>query len=124
MGTLKSFLGVAIRHSHTGFFLSHENYAEDIFERAGMSDCKPILTPVDLNGKLPVVTGPTVANPSEYQSLTGALQYLTVTRSNLSYAIQQACLHMYDPTVCLWYYVAWSSSTRFLIDFSYGLHRR
>jgi hypothetical protein len=55
---------------------------------------------VDLNGKLPAATGPVVADPSEYQGLTDALQYLTVTRPDLSYAIQQACLHMHDLCEC------------------------
>lgn len=27
----------------------------------------------------------------------GALQYLTFTRPNISYAVQQVCLHMHDP---------------------------
>jgi hypothetical protein len=100
MGALQSFLSVAIRRSHVGFFLSQEHYAEEILDRAGMSDCKLVLTPVDLNGKLPAATGPAVADPSEYRSLAGALQYLTVTRSDLSYAVQQACLHMHDPREC------------------------
>ncbi|GJY33887.1 ribonuclease H-like domain-containing protein [Tanacetum coccineum] len=32
-----------------------------------------------------------------YGSLAGALQYLTFTRPNLSYAVHQVCLYMYDP---------------------------
>jgi hypothetical protein len=40
MGVLKSFLGVTIWHSRTGFFLSQENYVEDILDRVRMSDCK------------------------------------------------------------------------------------
>jgi hypothetical protein len=88
MSALKSFLGVTIRCPRVGSFLSQENYTEDILDHAGMSDCKPVLTPVDLNGKLPAVTGPAVADPSEYRSPTGALQHLTVTWPDLSYAVQ------------------------------------
>jgi hypothetical protein len=55
---------------------------------------------MDLNGKLPAVTGPAMADPSEYQGLADALQYLTVTWPDLSYAIQQACLHMHDLCEC------------------------
>ena len=32
-----------------------------------------------------------------YWSLAGALQYLTFTRPELTYAVQQVCLHMHDP---------------------------
>ena len=36
-------------------------------------------------------------DPSLYRSLVGALQYLTFTRPDLSYAVQQVCLSMHDP---------------------------
>ena len=38
-----------------------------------------------------------MSNPTDYQSLTGALQYLTFTRPDISYAIQQVYLHMHYP---------------------------
>jgi len=34
---------------------------------------------------------------SDYRSLAGALQYLTFTRPDIAYAVQQVCLHMHDP---------------------------
>jgi hypothetical protein len=41
---LKSFLDVHIQRSSTSFFLSHEQYAEDLLDRAGMADYKLALT--------------------------------------------------------------------------------
>ena len=38
-----------------------------------------------------------VADPTEYRSLAGGLQYLTFTRPDIAYAVQQVCLHMHDP---------------------------
>jgi hypothetical protein len=38
-----------------------------------------------------------VADPTEYWSLAGALQYLTFMRPDITYAVQQVCLHMHDP---------------------------
>ncbi|GKC52475.1 ribonuclease H-like domain-containing protein, partial [Tanacetum coccineum] len=32
-----------------------------------------------------------------YRSLAGALQYLTFTRPDISYVVQQVCLYMHDP---------------------------
>jgi hypothetical protein len=32
-----------------------------------------------------------------YRSLTGALQYLTFSRPDIAYAVQQVCLHMHTP---------------------------
>jgi hypothetical protein len=32
--------------------------------------------------------------------MAGALQYLTITRPDIAYAVQQVCLHMHAPTTC------------------------
>ena len=62
-----------------------------------MTDCKPCSTPVDTQTKLSADLGDPVADPTAYRSLAGALQYLTFTRPDLTYAVQQVCLHMHDP---------------------------
>ncbi|GJZ51391.1 ribonuclease H-like domain-containing protein, partial [Tanacetum coccineum] len=41
--------------------------------------------------------GDPVSDPTLYRSLVGALQCLTFTRQDLSYAVQQVCLYMHDP---------------------------
>ncbi|GJR93545.1 ribonuclease H-like domain-containing protein [Tanacetum coccineum] len=41
--------------------------------------------------------GDHVSDPTLYRSLAGALQYLTFTRPDISYAVQQVCLFMHDP---------------------------
>ena len=41
--------------------------------------------------------GDPVADPTAFRSLAGVLQYLTFTRPDLTYAVQQVCLHMHDP---------------------------
>ena len=61
-----------------------------------MTDCKPCSTPVDTQVKLSATLGDPVADSTAYRSLAGALQYLTFTRPDLTYAVQQVCLHMYD----------------------------
>ena len=68
----------------------------DILDRASMSHCKPSSTPVDTHSKLSA-DGVSVADPSQYRSLAGALQYLTFTRPDIAYAVQQVCLYMHDP---------------------------
>lgn len=41
--------------------------------------------------------GPKIKDPTLYRSLAGALQYLTFTRPDICYAVQQVCLFMHDP---------------------------
>ncbi|GKB15015.1 ribonuclease H-like domain-containing protein, partial [Tanacetum coccineum] len=53
-------------------------------------------TPVDTEKKLGP-EGSLVTDPTLYRSLARALQYLTFTRPDLSYAVQQLCLYRHDP---------------------------
>ncbi|CAA7055142.1 unnamed protein product [Microthlaspi erraticum] len=59
-------------------------------------NCNPCCTPVDTKAKLSL-EGEPVSHLTLYRSLASALQYLTFTRADLAYAIQQVCLSMHDP---------------------------
>ena len=52
---------------------------------------------MDTHAKVSAIEGAPVTDPTHYRSLTGALQYLTFTRPDIAYAVQQVCLHMHDP---------------------------
>ena len=94
---LHHFLGISVTRSPDGLFLSQRQYALDLLQRAGMAECHSTATPVDTRAKLSASDGTAVENPSEYRSLAGALQYLTLTRPDLAYDVQQVCLFMHDP---------------------------
>ena len=97
LGPLHHFLGISVTQHSGGLFLSQQQYTIDILKRAGMMDCKPCSTPVDTHAKVSATEGAPVTDPTHYRSLTGALQYLTFTRPDITYAVQQVCLHMHDP---------------------------
>jgi len=97
LGALRHFLGIAVHRRPDGLFLSQQQYILDVLERAGMTDCKPCSTPVDTHAKLSATAGGLVSDATHYRSLTGALQYLTFTRPDISYAVQQVYLHMHAP---------------------------
>ncbi|GKC56050.1 ribonuclease H-like domain-containing protein [Tanacetum coccineum] len=69
-------------------FLTQKKYAIEILKQAGMVNCNPSRTPVDTESKLRT-TGDVVSNSTLYRSLAGSLQYLTFTRPDISYAVQQ-----------------------------------
>ncbi|XP_019190817.1 PREDICTED: uncharacterized protein LOC109185294 [Ipomoea nil] len=101
LGSLSFLFGIQLVPIDDGFVLSQRRYMSDILTRAGMVDCKPLATPLSVARSSELSTEP-FANPTQYRSLAGALQYLTVTRSNLSYAVNQLCQHMQSPMVYDW----------------------
>jgi hypothetical protein len=89
-------LGITVEHRGDRLFLSQRQYLLDILDRAGMRDCKPCNTPVEPHSKLSA-EGTPVEDPTHYRSIAGALQYLTFTRPDIAFAVQQVCLFMHDP---------------------------
>lgn len=97
LGDIHYFLGISIKRNSSGMFLNQRNYAADILHRANMTHCNTCTTPAESRSKLAADVGPSVTDPTLYRSLAGALQYLTFTRPDISFAVQQVCLYMHDP---------------------------
>ncbi|KAD4586433.1 hypothetical protein E3N88_24034 [Mikania micrantha] len=97
LGPLSYFLGIATQQHTSGLFLSQHKYALEILERAGMAFCKPAATRVDTNEKLSALDRELFTDITLYRSLAGALQYLTFTRPDITYAVQQICMYMHAP---------------------------
>ncbi|GMP69460.1 hypothetical protein CsSME_00028716 [Camellia sinensis var. sinensis] len=60
-----------------------------------MVDCKPCATPVSLKPPISSDASLPCPNSSLYRSLMGALQYLTITRLELSYAFHPSQFHLH-----------------------------
>jgi hypothetical protein len=100
LGPIHHFLGLHVRHTASGgLHLSQRQFMIDILDRDGMSSCKPCNTPVDTNPKLSAAAGELLEkqHATDYCSLAGALQYLTFSRPDIAYAVQQVCVHMHAP---------------------------
>ncbi|GJU63147.1 ribonuclease H-like domain-containing protein [Tanacetum coccineum] len=88
LGSLNYFLGISVTSDSPGMFLSQRKYDTEILEWAHMISCNLSWTPVDTESKLGD-DGDLVFDPTLYCSLAGALQYLTFTLQDISYAVQQ-----------------------------------
>ncbi|KAJ9560396.1 hypothetical protein OSB04_005556 [Centaurea solstitialis] len=123
LGPLSYFLGISVTRTGDTLFLSQHAYAKDIIHRAGMDSCKPAATPVDTQSKLASEPDSLFDDPTTYRSLAGALQYLTFTRPDIAYAVQQICMHMHSP--CMAHWNALKRIIRYLQGTTdYGLHLR
>ncbi|XP_019151882.1 PREDICTED: uncharacterized protein LOC109148603 [Ipomoea nil] len=79
-----------------GLLLSERRYMDDILTRAGMVDCKSLSTPAAITKVASSATDP-YENHMQYCRLAGALQYLTITRPDLSFAVNRLCQFMHAP---------------------------
>ncbi|XP_022023806.1 uncharacterized mitochondrial protein AtMg00810-like [Helianthus annuus] len=97
LGLLNFFLGLEVTHTSSGLFLNQSKHAYDILSRAGLLDSKSVSTPLTSKDAF-TTQGQPFHDPTLYRSLVGALQYLTITRLDLSYAVNQASQFLQQPT--------------------------
>ncbi|XP_043703964.1 uncharacterized mitochondrial protein AtMg00810-like [Telopea speciosissima] len=98
LGDMHYFLGIEATKIHIDILLTQKKYSLDLLHKTGMTGCKPCNTPVAAGSKLSLLEGDTLPDPHEYRQIVGALQYLTITRPDLCYAVNQVCQFMHSPT--------------------------
>jgi hypothetical protein len=93
LGDLHYFLGIEVKKVTDGLLLSQQRYAADIIKRANMERSKSIETPISTVDKLSIADGVKLGpvDATRYRSMVGALQYLTLTRPDISFAVNKVC---------------------------------
>jgi hypothetical protein len=98
LGPLNYFLGMEAISTTDGIILSQQRYILDLLRKSNMSEAKPVKTPMSTAHTLTLLSGDTLTDPSPYRSLVGALQYLSLTRPNISFAVNKVSQFMHRPT--------------------------
>ena len=62
-----------------------------------MKDCKPLATPSIIHQKLSSKEGYLYGDCTRYRSIVGMLQYLTFTRPDIVYSVNQVSQFMHEP---------------------------
>jgi histone deacetylase 1/2 len=99
LGKLHYFLGLEVTHNDTSLSLTQKKYSHDLLRRAGMLQCKPATTPMSTSDQLTSVDGALISSEdaTEYRSVVGGLQYLTITRPDISYEVNRVCQYLHSP---------------------------
>ena len=84
LGPANFFLGIELISTPNGYFLSQSKYILSLLQKAHMDMAKP------------------TSNPTLYRSIVRALQYLTITRPDISFSVNKACHVMHSPTSSDW----------------------
>lgn len=92
LGELKYFLGLEIARSNTGISVCQRKYTLELLEETGMLACKPSSIPMDPSLKLAQHSPePLLEDGSVYRRLIGKMMYLTITRPDITFAINKLC---------------------------------
>ncbi|CAL8119630.1 unnamed protein product [Prunus armeniaca] len=62
-------------------------YAHDLLQKHNLEHCKSVTTPIAAKVVLSNTDGPLLPSQTEFCELVGCLQYLTLTRPNIAYAV-------------------------------------
>lgn len=74
MGPVLYFLGIEVKRTADGFFLSQAKYTDDVLVHACMANCKTVSTPADTKPKVSDSDGKLLQDPTWYRSMAGALR--------------------------------------------------
>ena len=99
MGQLHYFLGIQVQRQQNGLFMSQQKYAEDLLIAASMEHCTPLPTPLPVQLDRVPHQEELFSDPTYFRSIAGKLQYLTLTRPDIQFAVNFVCQKMHQPTI-------------------------
>ena len=102
LGKLSYFLGLEVTYHNDSITLSQSKYVADLLHRTAMFDTKPAHTPGAVGKNLSKFDGDPLTDVTQYRSVVGALQYLTMTRIDIAFVVNKACQFMQQPIFAHW----------------------
>ncbi|GJY36610.1 retrovirus-related pol polyprotein from transposon TNT 1-94 [Tanacetum coccineum] len=84
--------------SPCGIFINQSNYVLEILTKYGIETCDPIGTPMKIKDKLDLDQNGTLVDAIKYQSMIGALMYLTSSRTDIIHATCLCARYQDEPT--------------------------
>ncbi|XP_017239544.1 uncharacterized mitochondrial protein AtMg00810-like [Daucus carota subsp. sativus] len=99
LGPVKYYLGLEVKRTQKGIFLSQQKFINDLLEVANLSQANPLSVPFDPHIKLydSDESGPLLSNATVYRALIGKLLYLTTTRPDVAFSVQLLSQFLHAP---------------------------
>jgi len=89
LGDLRYFLGFEIARSKKEIMMNQRKYALELLIDASLLPCKTVVTPMDNLVKLSFTRSVSFTDVHAYRRLIGRLMYLTNTRPDITFSVQQ-----------------------------------
>ncbi|XP_047270513.1 uncharacterized mitochondrial protein AtMg00810-like [Capsicum annuum] len=96
LGLLQYFLGLEIKQSLDGIFVSQRKYATDLLRKLYMLGCKIASTPMNVNEKLISDDGAGLADARCFRRIVDGLNYLSHTRPDIEFSISVVSRFMHN----------------------------
>ncbi|RVW44121.1 Retrovirus-related Pol polyprotein from transposon RE2 [Vitis vinifera] len=104
LSDLHYFLGVEFIPVNQGLFPSQNRYVHDLLRRLKMTGAKKVQTPMSVSTKLLLNDGTASCNATKYRNTIGSLQYLSLTRPDIGFAVNRLAQFMHQPTIFHWHW--------------------
>jgi hypothetical protein len=93
-----SFFSIQVTRIVPSLHLHQDKYVTDLLHRIKLVGAKHVSTLCSFGGKLLKFSGGPLVDSTEYHSMVETLQYLTLTRPNIPYSVNQFCQFLHCPT--------------------------
>jgi hypothetical protein len=87
MGELTIFLGIQVKKMKQGTFMHQAKYTKDLMKKFNMLELKPVSTLMSTATSLGPDEDGEAVDQREYRGMIGSLLYLTVTWSDIQFAM-------------------------------------
>ncbi|GKA88929.1 nucleotide-binding alpha-beta plait domain-containing protein [Tanacetum coccineum] len=89
LGPLNYFLGIEIVPHVSDILLSQKKYILELLQSVGLSNCNPVSSPMVTSSSLSLDDSTAFSNPVKYQQVVGSLQYVTLSRPDIAFAVNK-----------------------------------